>query len=278
MSISNQTYKQLAIPHFKEVFDIIDAIMRQHHTPYYLIGASAVALELLKNDIKPGRVTRDIDFAIMTASHDAYQKVCKAILKHGFQERDFPYRFYAERFNVVIDILPFGGIEQNHTIIFSDRKIEMHVLGMREVLSESIAIPIEDKELHIPSLPGMVILKLVAWSDRPENRENDLADILKIIQHYFDLAFDKIVQHHNDTFPENGEIDHMLIAARVLGRKATSMLKKSAPLKDYVMQTLKTNLGEVEKSAIAKRWAREKNWTVEYSYSVLKGFYQGITD
>lgn len=252
--------------------------MRQHHTPYYLIGASAVALELLKNDIKPGRGTRDIDFAIMTASHDAYQKVCKAIQEHGFHERDFPYRFYAERFNVVIDILPFGDIEQNHTINFSDRKIEMHVLGMREVLSESIAVPIEDKELHIPSLPGMVILKLVAWSDRPENRENDLADIVKIIQHYFDLAFDEIVQHHNDTFPEEGEIDNMLVAARVLGRKASFILRKSVPLMDYVMQTLDANLGEVQKSAIAKRWAREKDWTVEYAHSVLKSFYQGITD
>jgi predicted nucleotidyltransferase len=127
MNTSNQTYKKLAIPYFKEVFDIIDAIMRHHHTPYYLIGASAIALELLKNDIKPGRGTRDIDFAIMTASHDAYQKVCMALRTHGFQEWDFPYRFYAERFNVVIDILPFGDIEQNHTINFSDRKIEMHV-------------------------------------------------------------------------------------------------------------------------------------------------------
>ncbi len=83
MSTSNQTYKKLAIPHFKEVFDIIDDIMQRHQTPYYLIGASAVALELLKNDIKPGRGTRDIDFAIMIASQNAYQKVCKSITEHG---------------------------------------------------------------------------------------------------------------------------------------------------------------------------------------------------
>ncbi|MFO8053722.1 MAG: nucleotidyl transferase AbiEii/AbiGii toxin family protein [Bacteroidales bacterium] len=278
MSTSDQTYKKLAIPHFKEVFDIIDKVMHQHHIPYYLIGASAIALELLKNNIKPGRGTRDIDFAIMTASHDAYQKVCKALREQGFQERDFPYRFYAAMFNVVIDILPFGDIEQNHTINFSDRKIEMHVLGMREVLSEAIAVPIEDKELHIPSLPGMVILKLVAWSDQPENRENDLADILKIIQHYFHLAFDEIVEHHNDIFPENDEIDHMLVAARVLGRKVSSILRKSAPLMAYVIQTLEANLGEVQKSTIAKRWAREKDWTVEYAHEVIRNFYSGIQD
>ena len=278
MNSSGQTYKKLGVPYFKEVFDIIDEVMQRHHIPCYLIGASAFALELLNNDIKPGRGTRDIDFAIMTDSHDTYQKVCVALLEQGFRERGSPFRFYAERFNVVVDILPFGDIEQNHTINFSDRKIEMHVLGLREVLSETIAFPIEDKEVKIPSLPGMVILKLVAWSDRPENRDNDLADILKIIQHYFDLAFDEIVNHHNDIFPDDGEIDSILLAARVLGRKASAILRKSATLMEYVKQTLEANLGEVQKSAIAKRWAREKDWTVEYALLVLKNFYRGIME
>ncbi len=174
MSTSRHTYKLLAIPYFKEVFDIIDDIMQRHHTPYYLIGASAIALQLLRNDIKPGRGTRDVDFAIMTSSHEAYRLICKEMIENGFKERDFPCRFYSEKFNVAIDIIPWGDIEQSNTIRFPERKFEMHVLGMREVLSETIAIPIEDKEVYIPSLPGMIILKLVAWSDRPENRENDM--------------------------------------------------------------------------------------------------------
>lgn len=57
MSISNQTYKELAIPYFKEVFDSIDEVMMKLKVPYYLIGASAIALELLKEGIKPSRGT-----------------------------------------------------------------------------------------------------------------------------------------------------------------------------------------------------------------------------
>jgi hypothetical protein len=94
----------------------------------------------------------------------------------------------------------------------------------------------------------------------------------------FDIIDDIMHRHHNDTFPEEGEIDNILVAARVLGRKAKSILRKSIPLTEYVMQTLNANLGEVQKSAIAKRWAREKDWTVEYAQSVLKSFYQGIMD
>ena len=51
MSTSNQTYKELAIPYFKETFDCVDEVMRELNIPYYLIGVSAIALELLKEGI-----------------------------------------------------------------------------------------------------------------------------------------------------------------------------------------------------------------------------------
>ena len=47
MNTSNQTYKELAIPYFKETFDCIDQVMAEHGIPYYLIGVSAIALELV---------------------------------------------------------------------------------------------------------------------------------------------------------------------------------------------------------------------------------------
>ena len=72
MTTLNQSYKELAIPYFKEVFEIIDEVMIKHSIPYYLIGVSAIALELLKKGIKPGRATKDIDFAIMISTFDEY--------------------------------------------------------------------------------------------------------------------------------------------------------------------------------------------------------------
>lgn len=77
MSTSNQSYKKLAIPYFKEVFEIIDEIMRKHEIPYYLIGVNAIALELLKEGIKPSRGTKDIDFAVMISSGEDYKKLPK---------------------------------------------------------------------------------------------------------------------------------------------------------------------------------------------------------
>jgi len=275
MSISKQTYKELAIPYFKEVFDCIDEIMINHKIPYYLIGVSAIALELLKNNIKPSRGTKDIDFAIMISSIEEYEELSKSLGEKGFNKVDAPWTFYSAEYNAAIDILPFGQIEEQNTVQFNDRNIDLHVLGLKEVLEQAIPIPIEEKIANIPPLPGMIVLKLVAWSDRPEERGNDLPDILRIIEHYFDIEYDEIIEFHYDTFPED-EIDQLIVAAEVLGRKAKIYLDKSEILSKRIHHILDTNLGKESESYISRVWAIQKNWEIEYAFSILQAFKNGL--
>jgi len=276
MNISNQTYKELSIPYFKEAFDIIDDVMINYNIPYYLIGASAIALEFLKKDIKPSRGTKDIDFAIMISSMNQYDGVVSSLLEKGFiQIKDTPHRVYNEQYNLAIDILPFGEIEQQFTVKFNDRKTELHVLGFSEVLKKPASVRIEDKTVFIPPLPGMIVLKLVAWSDRPDKRENDLTDILRIIEHYFDLEFDEIVEFHNDIFPKEG-LDPLLISAEVLGRKIKIYLDNSEELSSRIHKVISDNLKKPEDSKIAKEWASQKDSNIDYTFSILKAFYNGF--
>lgn len=120
MSTSNQTYKVLAIPYFREVFDIIDEVMTLNKAPYYLIGASAMALELLKSGIDPGRTTKDIDFAIMVSSIQQYEEIIEELEKRGFNKVKAPWTVYSKKYNVIIDILPFGVIERNDKVQFTN--------------------------------------------------------------------------------------------------------------------------------------------------------------
>ena len=267
----------MSIPYFKEVFEIIDAVMDEYQTPYYLIGVNAIALELLKQGIQPSRGTKDIDFAIMISSMTEFKELSSALIDKGFNKVTAPWTFYSEKYNVVIDILPFGIIEQKNTVQFSERYTDLHVLGFKEVLSHPEKVQIEETFVNIPPLSGMIILKLVAWSDRPEERTNDLADILKIIEHYFDYNFDEIVEHHNDTFPEEG-FDQFLIAAEVLGRKAKFFLTKSTALSNRIYNIIAENLNEESQSNIARKWAQIKDWEIQYALSVLKCFQKGITE
>lgn len=278
MNISNQTYKELAIPYFKEVFDCIDEVMIKLNVPYYLIGASAVALNLLRDGIKPSRGTKDIDFAIMISSIQEFESIVEELVKFGFNKVQAPWTLYHPKFNTVIDLMPFGEIEEKFTVNFNQRDTYLHVLGLTEVLQDPETIKIEEKSVQIPSLPGMVILKLIAWSDRPEERGNDLYDILRIIEHYFDLNFDEIVEHHFDSFPDNDKPDQFKIAARVLGRKAKKFLSVSIEINDRILKTINDNVVNVEKSAIAKQWIRDKDWDLKYAVEILEELKKGLTE
>ena len=84
MTTSNQTYKELSTPYFKEIFDCIDEIMNSHKIPFYLIGTNAITLELLKEGIKLSRGTRDIDFTVMISYMADYEKISQDLIKNGY--------------------------------------------------------------------------------------------------------------------------------------------------------------------------------------------------
>lgn len=277
MSTSNQTYKELSIPYFKESFDCIDEVMQKFQVPYYLIGVSAIALELLKEGIKPSRGTKDIDFAVMISSMEDYEKISTALQAKGFNKVTAPWTFYSEKYNVAIDLLPFGEVEENNTINFNKRYTDLHVLGFREVMEEAVDVEIEEKIANIPPLPGMVILKLIAWSDRPEERGDDLTDILRIIQHYYDLKWNEIVEQHYDILDKE-PFDRLQIAAEVLGRNSRLYLQKSEAISTRILKVLENNLADVSRSAIARVWARKLDIDVAYAFSLLSAFQKGITD
>ncbi|MEW4922212.1 nucleotidyl transferase AbiEii/AbiGii toxin family protein [Algibacter sp. 2305UL17-15] len=278
MSTLNQTYKELAIPYFKEVFDSIDKVLVKLNVPYYLIGASAIALELLKGGFKPSRGTKDIDFAIMISSIQEFEAVVEELLNYGFNKVEAPWTLYHDKFNIAIDLLPFGEIEEKFTANFNERYTDLHVLGFTEVLQETETVQIEEKSLQVPSLAGMVILKLIAWSDRPEDRDNDLYDILRIIEHYFDLNYDDILQYHNDTFTEVEIFDQLKIAARVLGRDSSKFINVSDTIKEGILKTINDNVVDVENSEIAKFWVKNKDWDLEYAVDILEEFRRGLLD
>lgn len=278
MSTSSPNYKDLGIPHLKELFKAIDALCNEKNIPYYLIGANAISLEMLKKGIKPIRATRDIDFAIMVSTMDEYEGFSAAIQEKGFEKLDAAWRFHHKKFDILIDLLPFGEIEESGTIGFNDRTTDLHVLGLKEVLEDTSEINIGEIKVRIPLLPGIIVLKLVAWSDRPEVRHNDLYDILRIIELYNDLEFEKNMEQHFDAIPENEEFDNIKFSSRILGRKVRVYLDKSAKLNERIRSVLDENTASPERSNIARNWAREKDWDLEYCVMLLKEFKSGIED
>jgi predicted nucleotidyltransferase len=153
-----------------------------------------------------------------------------------------------------------------------------YVLGFKEVMKHSQEYEIEDRGVQVPPMPGMVLLKLVAWSDRPEDRANDPYDILRIIEYYNDLEFETNMLEHHDLIPEEDNFDERKFSSRILGRKAKEYLDGSESLKTRIIQVLEENTLDAKESRFAKSWAVEKGWDLEYCVSLLIELKTGLLE
>lgn len=265
------------MPHFGRVFAALDDVMRQHNVPCYLIAAAAKDLQALRSGIKPVRYTNDIDFAIMVPDHAAYQTIMQDLLGRGFHATRQPYRVVHTATDTVVDLLPYGGIEEQGTVHFHERETQLVMLGFAEVMQQADPIAMADgRTLHVPPLPGMCLLKLLAYGDRPD-RTKDLSDILSIIDQYFDVALDHLATDHADLLDEE-PFDRNRCAARAIGRQIGTTIRSNGPAVAYVRGTLERHLLDPDTSRIALAWAQESKASSTDTYTWLKALHQGFTE
>ena len=273
---SSLTYRELAIPYFLEVFTVVEEVMKASRAPYYLIGVTAADIQLLKEGIKPSRGTKDIDFAVMVSSFIQYDTIKSELIAKGFNQVKDPFTLYHPKFNVAIDLLPFGQIEESDTVNFTEREVIMNVIGFKETLQDSAQISLDDTlSIQVPPLHGMVLLKLISWSDRPELRATDLEDIYRIITHYYNVQGDSIFDEHFDLLAAD-PLDEKLIGAEVIGRKISEILNKSEKLKSRVLKVIEENTSDPALSSIGKYWASKYRIDVDYAIHILNRMKKGI--
>jgi len=279
MNTSGKSFKELSIPYFGEVFDLVDEVMRKHKVAYYLVGANALSLEFLERGMKPIRATKDVDFALWLESMEQYRIISKALQQKGFAKvKNSNSGFYHPDYEVAMDLVPFGGIEQESWVRFRNKKVDLHVLGFKEVLENAKIIETEDRIIRVPPLAGMVILKIIAWADRPEDRPDDLEDILSVIELFYRLHEKEILTHHYDLIPGQGDLNEEVIGARFLGRKCHGILSQYRKLNERVLEIIQAEMKKGERSIMPRSWARKKQIEIEDALALLSGFYAGLLD
>jgi predicted nucleotidyltransferase len=144
--------------------------------------------------------TRDIDFAILVPDIVKFKELTGYLSDTGKFDmiEDVPHRVIFIKNGMFIDLIPFGGIEKSGYTHFNDRfDTRISVLGMQEVFKKSVEAHISDEvKIRLATLPGLCILKLLAWNDKPEMRQYDIEDIYSIILNFFDIESDKIYEKH----------------------------------------------------------------------------------
>ena len=147
-------------------------------TAWCMIGASALACQL---DLS-WRQTGDIDL-ILAVDLDAFPAGLDKLAgwsRHQTREHEWhgPGR-------VQVDLLPAGaGLLRQGRITWQSGH-QMSLLGMRHAMAHAVPVRFaSDLSVRVAPLRVIALLKMVAYLERPHERERDLEDIGQILEDY----------------------------------------------------------------------------------------------
>jgi predicted nucleotidyltransferase len=272
-------FKQLQQEGFSELFASLEKAFEATGIDFYIVGAVARDTWFAQKGIRTIG-TRDVDFAVYIPEKEKFFVLKKYLEeKEGFRNSTQNQYVMFSPSDLQVDLLPFGEIEvEGKVMIPGSGLAQIAVNGFREIYKAAL-VPVEfegKRTFKVCTLPGIVILKLIAYDDRPEHRQKDIKDIGKILQHYFDLESDLIYEHHADLFDSDSETP--LIAARVLGRQMKNILAHSENLKKRVVSIIETAISEKDKHQMVSLLRPDEDTTTEFIASLLSEILNGIND
>jgi predicted nucleotidyltransferase len=199
---------------------------------FFVIGATARDIILEQGfGIPTSRKTQDIDLAVMVKDWKAFDKIKKELLSTGrfVQEGDVTHSFRYKK-SLRVDVIPFGGVESPEGTITwpPDREIKMNVKGFQEAFDHSLIVRVApDLNVRFVSLPGLAILKLIAWSERSgEAASKDAADLALLLKNYLNAGnMNRLYEEHSNLLAEEGH-DHDRAGARLLGQDMSQLMTK----------------------------------------------------
>lgn len=276
MSIYKISFKQLQQqPYISEMLTALENGLNKYGIDFYLVGAVARDVWMTAiNDIPPSRVTGDIDFAVFINDKNTYADLREYLINiEGF----IPYKgngFVLKWKNIIqIDLMPFGEIEAKPSNITVEGTglTSLNMPGFKEIYDSGLPeAELEEKHrFKFCTLPGIVLLKLIAFQEHPEIRRDDIKDISKILKHFFDMYADEIYENHNDLFGDK-DINLQWIAARVLGRDMGKIAQLNEDLFLRIKKILKKNTVDIHSSDIAKIMAEFFQNTIEDNVKLLE--------
>lgn len=189
---------------------------------FFVIGATArdIIMQLLYK-VKAPRMTKDIDIAVCVANWEEYKALTDALLATG----EFLKGTLIQRYNfkgTFIDIIPFGDISgRDNTIRWPpDHGTIMCTVGFMDVYNNSITFRLSSEpvlEIKLASIPGLAIMKLLAWNDDP-TRQKDAEDLLFFMRNYQYAGIEDRLYENEISLLLEEEFENERAGIRLLGR------------------------------------------------------------
>lgn len=265
---------------YKELLEALERGFKKFDIDFYLVGATARDVWMKGvHDKPPKRATSDLDFGIMIKDSYLFNELKEYLIK---EEEFVPYSRNAFvliwKDKTQVDLIPFGELEKEGIVTVKGTGMTtMNVEGFKEVFVEaSEEIETEGQQFKVCTLAGIIILKLIAWDDRPEIRGDDVRDIAEIIKNYFHFNSEAIWEHHFDLFEDDNELEE--IAGQFLGREIGRIISGNQKVINRVKGILEKALLEDESNALVDLLASESDETTDFSKSIISHILAGINE
>jgi len=221
-----------------QVVRCVHEIATRLSIPFFLAGATArdiVLVNLWGQSL--GRMTADIDFAFAVNNWLEFEQLREALLatrrfeRVAHREQRLLYTEPEHRFQLPVDFIPFGGVAtETKTIAWPpEGDFVMNVAGFQEALASALCIELEPGlTISVASLPGLAILKVLAWGDRHRQNNKDAADLYKILTSFERAGNQDRIFDQEPKLLESLAFDVTLACAQLLGRDAARISGSAA--------------------------------------------------
>lgn len=202
---------------------------------FFIVGAIARNIWLVSNEEDPSG-TKDIDFGVYVPDDKKYNELRNMLLvKYNYTPSKENAFCLISPDGKQIDLLPFGEIENEGQVMIEGRGLTtVNLEGFREVFElGAVEVVIGEDTYKACSIPGMVILKMIAFDDRPDRRTKDIGDINSICRHYPQIETEHIWGEHADLYTD-GSLEHTDVAMIVLGREMKKLMAANQKLKNRI--------------------------------------------
>ena len=265
---------------YQEILLALERGFRKFNIDYYLVGATARDVWMRGlHEVPPRRATLDIDFAVMVKDNNIFAMLNDYLTTvEGFSPiQGNAFRLFGKN-KKQVDLIPFGELEREGIATIEGTGItNMNVEGFMEVYEKATEIIYtEDQQFKVCTLPGIVILKLIAWNDKPEIRSDDIADIAEIIKHYFYFNSDAIWDLHSDLFTDENDLDE--IASQYLGREIWNIIYENPKLTEKLKRILEAGLTDIESNKLDELLGRNLEKSIEFARSLILHILAGIKE
>jgi predicted nucleotidyltransferase len=273
--------EDLGIVGLGEIMASIAEGCRRHEIPFFVVGALARDIQMsLIHGIPTVRATGDVDVAVAVPSWAAYAELKEALVgAYGFRAGRQHERLYSPQ-NVIVDIVPFGEVEDPPGSIAwpPERDTVMSTLGFEVAAADAARVTLDESiELRVASIPGLAVLKLIAWSELPPGRRDKHADDLgHMIVNYGEVRPDALWSDAADLLGAEA-FDAAVAYARIFGRDIGRLIAAAPEVRDRMLAILREQLAEEDNSALARDVMRRTR-SYPLAYRLLTALQAGVLD